>query len=338
MVLTNISVIEKIKWSDDVLFSCDYCSKNFYRKKKYYKTKNSVNHYCDNKCQANHLKENKLKETCELKHKTCKTCGLDKPINDFPKNDRGYYKPKCKKCVNTNNRLNYYLKNGSLVKKQKSKNCISCSIIIDKENKSKYCCECKKFVYYKKLFKKFGVLDKNLKNSNEKTLKIVCNEYFVNNLSLIELKNKYGVMYNTIHFYLKKNNINLRDLGDSISLAYLTGRQLLKTDVRYKQGWHTTWDGKKVFYHSSYELDYAKQLDEEKISYEMESLRIRYFDTQKNKIRIAIPDFYIPSTNTIIEIKSNHTLDRQNMLDRVSEFKNLGYNFKLILEGIEETI
>jgi hypothetical protein len=336
MVLTNINVIEKIKWSDSILFSCDYCGETFYRSKKYYKTKNSTNHYCDNKCQAKHIKGIKFTETCQLKHKTCKTCNLEKMVDEFPKNSRGYYKPKCKECTKINNRLRYRLKKGIIDKQENNKICISCSVIIDKNNKSKYCCECKKFVYYKKLFEKFGFLDKNLKEVNKKTLEIICEEYFINNLSLIELKNKYGVMYNTIHFYLKKNDINLRNLTDSLNLAYLTGRLSVKSDVRYKQGWHKTWDGKQVFYHSSYELEYAKKLDEQKISYEMESLRIRYFDTQKNKERIAIPDFYIPSTNTIIEIKSNHTLDEQNMLDRVSEFKKLGFNFKLILEGLEK--
>ena len=39
--------------------------------------------------------------------------------------------------------------------------------------------------------------------------------------------------------------------------------------------------------------------------------------------------------NTIVEIKSNYTLDIQEMKDKVKEYKNLGYNFKLILEHQE---
>lgn len=59
------------------------------------------------------------------------------------------------------------------------------------------------------------------------------------------------------------------------------------------------------------------------------------FDTQKQKYRCAIPDFYIPEINTIVEIKGNHTLDIQNMKDKFSAYKQLGYNTKLILENNE---
>jgi len=67
-------------------------------------------------------------------------------------------------------------------------------------------------------------------------------------------------------------------------------------------------------------------------------LRIKYFDTQKNDYRCAIPDFYLPATNTIVEIKSSFTLDVVNMRDRQKEFENLGYNFKLIFDFKEMTL
>lgn len=55
-------------------------------------------------------------------------------------------------------------------------------------------------------------------------------------------------------------------------------------------------------------------------------------------MRVAIPDFYIPSTNTIVEIKSTYTLDVQNMKDKVKKYKELGYDFKLILNHQEVNI
>ena len=67
----------------------------------------------------------------------------------------------------------------------------------------------------------------------------------------------------------------------------------------------------------------------------MESLRIRYFDTQRGKERFAIPDFYLPETNTIVEIKGSFTLNEQNMKDKFKKYKELGYNVKLILEHKE---
>lgn len=67
--------------------------------------------------------------------------------------------------------------------------------------------------------------------------------------------------------------------------------------------------------------------------YETECLRIKYFDTQKSKFRIAVPDFYIPSTNTIVEIKSSYWLDEVNLADRCMEFEKMGFKFQLVLDG-----
>ena len=65
----------------------------------------------------------------------------------------------------------------------------------------------------------------------------------------------------------------------------------------------------------------------------MEFLRIPYFDSQKNKYCVSIPDFYIPSTNEIFEIKSDATYNQINMIDRFRKYKQMGYkNYSLILE------
>jgi hypothetical protein len=76
------------------------------------------------------------------------------------------------------------------------------------------------------------------------------------------------------------------------------------------------------------------ELDEKEIVYHTEHFHIPYFDTQLNIYRTAIPDFYIPSTNTIVEVKSEYTYDRQNMIDKVKSYRELGYNFKLLYEHI----
>ena len=105
----------------------------------------------------------------------------------------------------------------------------------------------------------------------------------------------------------------------------------------FHSGYHTSWEGKKFYYRSSYELDYCIELDKQKIPYEMETLRIRYFNTRKNREAVAIPDFYLKDSNTIVEIKSEYTYNQQDMIDRVIAYKQLGYNFKLILEHVEYT-
>ena len=63
-----------------------------------------------------------------------------------------------------------------------------------------------------------------------------------------------------------------------------------------------------------------------------ERLRKVTLDSIKNQARIAVPDFFLPETNTIVEIKSSFTYNYQNMLDKSSQYKQLGYNFILILD------
>lgn len=104
---------------------------------------------------------------------------------------------------------------------------------------------------------------------------------------------------------------------------------------RFKRGWHTTWNNKQVYYRSNYELDYCKLLDEQCVDYDMEAVAIEYYDTQLEQTRTALPDFLIPQSNTLVEIKSLYTYDKQNMIDRSEQYKKLGYNFKLILEHQE---
>lgn len=118
---------------------------------------------------------------------------------------------------------------------------------------------------------------------------------------------------------------------------YLSGKLKPVLCPTYKNEWHTTWDGKEVFLRSSYEIDYANELDKNKIEYQVEGLRIKYYNTTLKGYHCAIPDFYLPNTNTIVEIKSNWTLDIQEMKDKVKAYKEKGYNFILMLEHRDRT-
>lgn len=128
-------------------------------------------------------------------------------------------------------------------------------------------------------------------------------------------------------------SIPKRTHSEANSNHILHSHRQIEKYTQYKSGWHTAWNQKKVFLRSSYEFDFAEYLDNNKIDYEVEYLRIKYFDTQKQKVRIAIPDFYIPDSNEIIEIKSKFTLDKQNMIDKAKEYINEGYEFSLMLDG-----
>lgn len=166
--------------------------------------------------------------------------------------------------------------------------------------------------------------------------------YWNKKLTSSEIAKKFN--YNThieniVNKVFKMLKIPGRNCSESTQLNILLGKQkFISFNNHYKQQWHITWNNKHVFLRSSYELDYAKYLDEYNIDYEVETLRIKYFDTQKQKYRCAIPDFYLLNTNTIVEIKSNYTLSIQNMKDKFNAYRKLGYNVKLILEHKEVDI
>lgn len=139
----------------------------------------------------------------------------------------------------------------------------------------------------------------------------------------------------TLELLFKFLNIETRSFSEAQVLAILNGKSEIPNNYNFKCGWHISWENKQFFYRSSYELDYMKELDRKNISYESEIFRIPYFNKFKNNWNIAIPDIYLPDTKTIVEIKSEYTYNKQEMIDKSNEYKRLGFNFKLILDHIE---
>lgn len=157
-----------------------------------------------------------------------------------------------------------------------------------------------------------------------------------NGLSENEICKILGGSYKKGNTIFKILNIQGRNLSKAVQNAWFTGNlEQGNIYVQYHSGWHTTWNEKEVFLRSSYELDYAKELDEQQIDYDVEFKHIKYWDSQKQEYRCAIPDFYIPKDNMIVEIKSSYTLDKQNMIDRKKAYLDLGYKFKLICDHKE---
>lgn len=170
---------------------------------------------------------------------------------------------------------------------------------------------------------------------------LLYNEYIINRLSPKNIFEKYNCKeyFNhseTLLHIFKSFGFNTRSFSDAVENAWLNGN-LKEGNIytQYKCGWHTSWNGKEVYLRSSFELDYANELDKQQIDYEVEYFHIKYFDTNTNQYRCAVPDFYIPSINTIVEIKSYWTLDKQNMKDKMKAYLDLGYNFKLICDHKE---
>lgn len=72
-------------------------------------------------------------------------------------------------------------------------------------------------------------------------------------------------------------------------------------------------------------------LDNKKIAYSYESVKIIYFSTQLNTYKTGIPDFIVG--NNIIEVKSSYYYDSKDLSDRKKTINELGYNFYVFLDN-----
>ena len=165
------------------------------------------------------------------------------------------------------------------------------------------------------------------------------NLYWIKGLSAQVIGVDKGLDKQRITRLFKKLGIPLRSnksLENTSSLVFEKSISSFSINSRFsKKVSHKSWDGTFVFFRSSYELYYAMKLDISKISYKVENLRINYYNSSLNMNKIAIPDFYLPDTNEVVEVKSDFTLDIQEMLDKFDAYKKLGYTPKLILEHEE---
>ena len=99
-------------------------------------------------------------------------------------------------------------------------------------------------------------------------------------MSSNEICFNYTGSYKKGNTIFKVLNIKTRNLSDATKNSILHNKINIKSiQGKYKTEWHITWDNKKYFLRSSYESNYANMLDEQKVKYEVESLRIEYFDT-----------------------------------------------------------
>ena len=186
---------------------------------------------------------------------------------------------------------------------------------------------------------KIGTED--IKSEFNRIKDLIYSEYWDSRKSVLEIieEHKFNISSKTMYNIFEYLEIPRRDHSDCQKISLLSGRRnIMETDKQsfpWKCCYHTTWNGESVFLRSSYELDYAKDLDNSKIVYKVEQIRVEYFDSILNQVRVAVPDFYLPETNEIVEIKSDFTLDIQEMLDKFEAYKNFGYIPKLILEHEE---
>jgi hypothetical protein len=182
----------------------------------------------------------------------------------------------------------------------------------------------------------------NVYNEFYRIKELILKEYYDNFLSPkdLALKYNYNLKSENLLHVLKSFNVKTRSHSEGSINACMLGKNNAiisnkKSKYQFKHGWHTTWNEKKIYYRSSYELRYAIELDNKKIDYEVEYFRIKYWDTNKFKYRVAIPDFYIPKDKKIVEVKSRVTFNKQNIIDKFKEYIKMGYIPYLYFEDNE---
>lgn len=271
----------------------------------------------------------------ELKKTNCIVCGKEIYVNKRT----SLFACKCEDCkIKTS-------KNQKLIKKITGSNCPICGKHLHYgESCNNNFCKKHNILQFKTLIKYFEFDETKLGTSDvEKEFyrvrEVLYNLYKKEGLSSQEIaeKYKYPSYWNLPGKVFKYLEIPNKTVTEASVENYLNGKLDVTTPKQYKQEWHTTWDGKEVYLRSSYEIDFANELDSKHIKYDVECFRIKYFNTTTNDYRCAIPDFYLIDSNTIVEIKSTYTLDLQEMKDKVKAYREQGYNFKLILEHEEHT-
>jgi len=212
--------------------------------------------------------------------------------------------------------------------------CKSC----DKETtktKSLFCVDCRKYSSNKKLFLKLGINTTNLQEANSKAVEILYQKYFIEKKSSLMIRDEYKIMLNTLYNFFKKNDLQLRTLSEGIITSMEENRLKHFTfcSKKYKNGYHITWEGKKVWYKSSYELCLMKKLDLIKEKYDVEKIKIKYINTE-NKEKIYITDFYLPEKNLILETKGEYfyKLDKENIELKKEAVLKKGYYYMILFK------
>lgn len=219
---------------------------------------------------------------------------------------------------------------------EKPQHCKYCGKLLDRTKGERRCCvECSKYIQLG-LYKKLGLEQGSLKSRYIQAFEILWKAYFQDNLSVWAIFEKYRVCHTTLKHLFNENGVELRTISEGLKTGLVEGRVNLSSgDVRYRCGWHETWEGTKEYLRSSYEFDFAESLDLQKVPYKSEALRIPYFDSSRGVTRIAVPDFYLPETNEIVEVKSTWTYKEQEIRDKFRAYRELGYRPKLLLEHEE---
>ena len=177
--------------------------------------------------------------------------------------------------------------------------------------------------------------DGDLQEEYLKIQNLLMTRYHIQNGSMITIMKEFGIPSSrTMDILFREFEIEARDLSNATLLSISENRSSPLDNVQsFVHIRHKTWDGKNFLLRSSLEQAFASKLDHDKIVYEVECMRVKYFDECQKKFRIAIPDFYLPRTNEIVEVKSDYWLDEENMKCKAKGYRELGFSFSLFLNN-----
>jgi hypothetical protein len=178
----------------------------------------------------------------------------------------------------------------------------------------------------------FDFSNQNVHEEYHKIQEMLFTEYHIKHGSMITIMDQFKIpSTRTIDTLFREFEIKSRTLSEATSNAYEQNRVNVPP-IKFHNIWHKTWMGNSVLLRSSYEKQFALLLDEIQEEYHVEAMRIKYFNKREDKFKIAIPDFYLPKENKIVEIKSTYWLD-DSMKDKKEAYESLGYKFSLYLDG-----
>lgn len=319
---------------------CEQCGIIYYPKRK-----DDNIRFCSRKCIGIHYKKNA--ELSKDKHciqcgnifhamnKSTKFCGhsCSATYTNARNGDRS---------EETKNRISSSLKEHYKDIPKVQKKCILCGSLYNSKDSCTLYPRCLgsglRQATYRTLAKAFGFsLGKLSTYENiEHAIEIFKEAYFDYGMSSVEIHEGFelpGTAENTVHL-LKSLGINLRSRSDAMKFAVAFGKfDDVRPEKVFIDGDHIGWNGRTHYYRSSYELDMMKHFDDLEMDYLTEPAKILYWDSQKEKERIAIPDFIV-SDILLYEIKSYWTYDRTNMEDKFRAYREVGYEPALVLEGI----
>lgn len=313
---------------------CEICGKQFdgYKGQK----------FCSNICKSKYfsiINKQKSIDKYLLNPKFCKQCGKLIPYN---KRKNSFCSQSCANSYTNIHRIRKPWSEEQKLKIRKTSKenfyCKYCGAITKKQ--SSVCSNCKPHVYRLKTFFKFNLLSGPLQERYNKLKEIIYQDYFINYYSLSMIAESYNVDIDVIYKIINKEFGGCRNSSESLLLAIKEGRIDLRNDsstlknYNFISGKHKSWDNKIYSYRSSWEDKYMTELDNQKIRYLYEPFIVEYFDTKRNIIRYAVPDFFFPDTNEIVELKSSYTIKGQvqEMKDKFESYKKMGYIPKLLLD------